>query len=193
MPSLLPDAPEVEAEHGAPEARERLRRPVDGLRVHRAAVQGMRVREHDSRPLAPSRREHRRLEQGLQPAGWPGNLTKGWPRHLTLPSARPACAAAGPVGARHEISDDRREPLGPRDDADVTRALEGALLGLGKQPKIPGAVLWWHHSIELGLAGVTSVGAAIDPTHGTKSRPSSSAIRSRMSAGDVGCVATRQI
>ena len=35
---------------------------------------------------------------------------------------------AGSVDARHEISDDRREPLGPRDDADVTRALE-ALAG----------------------------------------------------------------
>ena len=64
------DAAEVEAQHGAADARQRLRRLVHRLRVHRAAVLRMRMREDDrgAQPPAAARRGRRamRLER---PAG----------------------------------------------------------------------------------------------------------------------------
>src|SRR5262249_14315468 len=47
-----PDAAEVESQHGAADPRECLRGLIDDLRMHRAAVLRMRMRDDDSRSTA---------------------------------------------------------------------------------------------------------------------------------------------
>ena len=81
-------AAKVEAQHRASDTAERLGRLVHRLRVHRAAVAGMRMREHDGGPesgimsglepavpgnVPPCRRL---LDQRLETAGRSGDLTQ---------------------------------------------------------------------------------------------------------------------
>ena len=61
-------AAEVEAQHGAADAGERLRGLIDDLRVHRAAVLGVRMREDDRRSKTGRRRRGRLVEQRFQAA-----------------------------------------------------------------------------------------------------------------------------
>ena len=87
-PGARADAAEVEAQHGAADPRQRLRRLIDHLGVHRAAELRMRMREDDRRaetvglaaldqPLRVDAAIRRRLvEQRLEWTGRTGDLTQ---------------------------------------------------------------------------------------------------------------------
>ena len=76
------DAAEVEAQHGAAEARQPLGALEHRLRVHRAAELRMRVGEDDrgadGRRIGAARRRRGKVENGLEPAGGAGEISDGW-------------------------------------------------------------------------------------------------------------------
>ena len=99
-------AAEVDAQHRAADPAQRLRRLIDDLGVHRAALRGQRVREHDRRAQAagvsladaavvadgPGRR--RLFEQRFEPAGRSGELTRRHGDGLRVNARRRASANA---------------------------------------------------------------------------------------------------
>ena len=120
-PGAAADAAEVEAQHGAADARQRLRRLIHRLGVHRAAVLRVRMREHDGRARRRRRARRAGLERRRRAAGGSrraGLEPHGRSRHLH---------AAG--RARRGASDELARPApanssGLRDRAEVAGALE---------------------------------------------------------------------
>ena len=65
------DAAEVEAQHGAADAGQRLGRLKHDLGVHRAALRRQRMSEHDGGPG----RSLGQIHQDFERPGWAGNFT----------------------------------------------------------------------------------------------------------------------
>ena len=125
------DAAEVEAQHRAADARQRLRRLIHHLGVHRPAVLRMRMRRgrrrRGCRRRARARRrpsrvdaaDRRRLvEQRFEAAGRSLDLTQ----HCDVTSAWRIVVAI----TRRTIATHVGERLGPRDRAEMAGALEHA-------------------------------------------------------------------
>ena len=146
------DAAEVEAQHRAADARQRLGGLIHHLGVHRAAVLRMRMREHDGR-----------ARLGAAPAA-SSSASSG--------PAGPAISRRSVDCRRHvtKLADDRGKPSGLRDDAEVAGALEHRRTGA---PRIERQVLARHSTGTTRSSRrspvTTSVGAVIARAVGARS------------------------